>query len=125
MKRVETKPVTSYERDGCGYLLGRTTDEVAAGVTLASKITTLRIPWEPFEIQEDGGVFIEFHFHGPEDEGRRDCFRYWAHSPHVMKQSLKHRSFDDDEIDQFMSTHLYRATPFGAGIARPEETKAR
>lgn len=120
MNKTRVETVKYKTCDGCEYVISLSATEQEAGVKIESTITTLRIPWEPFEIEENGGVFIEFHFHGPESN-RRDCFRYWAHSTHIMRRSLTKRDFNAAEIDEFMSTHLYRDPKYSGspGLTRP------
>jgi hypothetical protein len=84
----------------------------------------ITVPFDyPFEFMRgDDYEEIEFHFHALKH--RHDCFRYWAHNPRVMRDSLTDRSFNEEQIDDFMSLMLYRQSAFSPGIARPEPVSA-
>lgn len=99
--------------DGCDYILGLTTEEKEAGVDVEDTIAKLTIPWK--------GKVLEFLFHIAAH--RHDCFRYWAHNPGIMKKSLADRDFIPSEVDEFMSTFLYREHSHEPGITRSEKTQ--
>ena len=84
--------------DGCEYLVGRS----------VPLVRVLARGWE-----------FDFHDGGEGAAERHDCFRYWAHNPHVMQRSLKARGLNEDEIDEFMAVMLYRKEgTSGPGIPR-------
>lgn len=111
MKKERTKTEEYIECDGCQYVMGK------------GPMIVVSVPFDfPFDFLQDDGK-LEFHFHAIEQ--RHDCFRYWAHSPQVMRQSLKNRSLDEDQIDAFMELMLYRQHSWSPGIERePKKTVA-
>lgn len=116
---IKTKNETKeyYICDGCFYMIGLSTEERNAGTTVEEITMTINIPWDV-----EGDSF-EFHFHSPGTRGIggwRDCFRYWAHNPEIMKISLKERETSEDEIDEFMTQMLYRSRAHSPGIDRPK-----
>jgi hypothetical protein len=114
------------ECDGCQYAIGRTSREAANGLRLDRIHMTVSIPVDLVPEND-----LTFHFHVANDEARpddtrglRDCFRYWAHNPSIMKRSLKERGMDDDDIDTFMSQFLYRTgtSSLSPGVEREKQT---
>lgn len=110
MHRVKTVEQTYIECDGCKYVMGKNDPRIVVVV-----------PFDyPFEMMRSDDVEqIEFHFHALRK--RHDCFRYWAHNPEIMRDSLRARDFDDEQIDDFMALMLYREDNFHPGVARPKE----
>jgi len=81
---------------------------------------TVTVPFDyPWEFLRDGHA-LEFHFHAIKQ--RHDCFRYWAHNPGIMRDSLKTRDLDEEQIDEFMSLMLYRHNSWGPGIEREKKS---
>lgn len=121
MKREKMAPKRWVECDGCQYQIGLTRAERDEGADIESRTTVLRVPTEHGDGPSEDDGFLEFHFHGP-NGSRHDCFRYWANSPDVMKRSLKERGWEEEQIDKFMATHLYRpeGQTFGPGMTRPK-----
>jgi hypothetical protein len=119
MKVIENKPVEKLVCDGCDYIIGLTTEERNDSIRVEERTMTLRMPWDTDPIKKEDWVWLEFHFHSPVHmQSRRDCFRYWAHNPRIMKRSLEYRELPEDEIDEFMSVMLYRDNKHGPGIER-------
>jgi hypothetical protein len=107
-KRTVTKEY--MECDGCKYLMGE------------GPMITVSVPFDyPWEYLRDDRQ-LEFHFHALQQ--RHDCFRYWAHNPRIMRDSLKDRELDNEEIDEFMSLMLYRERIGGPGVEREKKTAA-
>ena len=99
------------ECDGCKYVLGSRT-----GPMIVVRVPH-DYPWEA--LREDEPAALEFHFHALAH--RHDCFRYWAHNPSIMRDSLTARGFDEEQIDEFMSLMLYRESTFAPGIEREKK----
>lgn len=110
MHRTKTVEQHYLSCDGCKYLMGK--DELKIVVT---------VPFDyPFEFMRSDDVEeLEFHFHALKN--RHDCFRYWAHNPRIMRDSLTDRGFDEEQIEDFMSLMLYREGTWSPGVERPKE----
>src|SRR5881227_3380864 len=92
LKVIENKPIEKLVCDGCDYIIGLTREEWNNGATVEERTITLRIPWDTDNSDKEKWVWLEFHFHSPVHyQSRRDCFRYWAHNPRIMKNSLEYR----------------------------------
>jgi hypothetical protein len=95
--------------DGCEYQIGRDVEMIHVTVR---------------------GEIFDFHDGGEGNAERHDCFRYWAHGPHIMKRSLQERGWDEDRVEEFLSLMLYRASataaggPFSGSPGIPREEKA-
>ena len=108
MKKEKSVTQQYVECDGCKYVMGEDAPMIVVSV-----------PFDyPWEFMRDNRQ-LEFHFHAIKQ--RHDCFRYWAHNPGIMRDSLKTRELDNEEIDEFMSLMLYREHSWGPGI---EQKKA-
>lgn len=107
MRREEPAVRKWVECDGCGYVIGVTREASLDGAEPEDNMTVLTVPWDTDPADRAEWVTLEFHFHAPSGY-RRDCFRYWAKSTHTMRASLKERGLEDEEIDEFLATHLYR-----------------
>lgn len=119
MKTTVTKPAISC--DGCGYLVGMTVEERASThLRDEDLVCELRIPWDVEAADRAKHVWLTFHFHAPQRH-RSDCFRYWAHTPYIMKGTLAERGLSPKQIDEFLSTFLYREERYAPGIERPKE----
>lgn len=105
-----------YECDGCQY--GMRDPEERPCIVVS-------VPME-----YDGGDRLTFHFHGVQDDGYRDCFRYWAHNPDVMERSLRARGLDETDRDEFMYLMLYKrerdgkVDTFSPGVPRKRPAAA-
>lgn len=86
--------------DGCEYIIGQ-------------KVPTVRVIAR--------GEQFDFHDGGEGAAERHDCFRYWAHGPHIMRRSLENRDWDCEQIDEFMSLMLYRGKGAYPGPGLPRE----
>jgi hypothetical protein len=108
VKRPEIKTITHIECDGCQY-----------GINAERQPpTVLRIPTDTqYGPPDSDDGFHEFEFHGPRGV-EHDCFRYWTHDPHTMTRSLKERGWNEDQIEAFLSTHLYRPHNSASGLER-------
>lgn len=111
MKKERTVTQEYLTCDGCLYLMAEKDPRIE-----------VTVPFDyPLEFLRDGGV-LTFHFHAL--TYRHDCFRYWAHSPDVMRRSVRERGLDKEQIDDFLSLMLYREDPIHPGIERPKEKVA-
>jgi hypothetical protein len=111
MRKKKTIEQEYLECDGCKYLMGS-----------KEPLITVTVPFDyPLEFLREDRT-IEFHFHALTH--RHDCFRYWAHNPRIMRDSLTNRGFDEEQIDEFLSLMLYREDAFHPGVARPEVANA-
>lgn len=121
MKReISQEPMVRWDCDGCDYIIGPPGKVLDDGSTIDCHVTVLRIPTTHEHGAADGeDGFLEFHFHGPAGRSS-DCFRYWAHSPHVMARSLERRGWLPDEVQEFLATHLYREAGGSIGLERPK-----
>lgn len=108
MEKERTLTQKYLECDGCKYLMGGAEPKIVVSVPFD-------YPWDVLREIDPGA--LEFHFHAIKQ--RHDCFRYWAHNPRIMKESLVARELDEEQIDEFMSMMLYRENSFSPGIARP------
>lgn len=107
MDKERTVTQKYRECDGCKYTMG------------SDPMIVVSVPFDyplDFLREIDPGT-LEFHFHALAN--RHDCFRYWAHNPRIMKESLVARELDEEQIDEFMSMMLYRNSSFEPGVARP------
>lgn len=108
MNKERTVTQKYMECDGCKYVMGE------------SPHITVAVPFDyPLEFLRDDGT-LEFHFHALTN--RHDCFRYWAHNPRIMSESLTARGLDEEQIDEFTSMMLYRQNTFSPGIEREKKT---
>jgi len=105
MKKERTRTEEYVECDGCKYIMGD-------GPMIVVSVP-FDYPWEFLRVNNEA---LEFHFHALQQ--RHDCFRYWAHNPGVMRDSLKARELDSEQIDEFMSMMLYRQNNYSPGIER-------
>jgi len=112
MRKEATVTKEYLECDGCQYGMAEKDPRIEITVPYDFE-------WEA--LRSDPPETLMFHFHAVQT--RHDCFRYWAHSPHVMKRSLRERGLDAEQIDDFMSLMLYREG-LGPGIERPKEKAA-
>lgn len=111
MKREAETKVYIVECDGCDYVLARRNRERELEPALANSIL-VSVPWDwPWPAEIRSGNKLDFHFHA---DG--DCFRYWAHSPYVMKKSLEKRGLDEAQVGEFMRLMLYRSDHRSPGI---------
>lgn len=107
MKKERTLTENYIECDGCKYVMGK------------GPMITVSVPFDyPVHFLRDDRA-LEFHFHAI--QARHDCFRYWAHNPQIMRDSLKARELDDEETDEFMSLMLYRQNSYSPGIEREKK----
>ena len=108
MKKTRMRSEEYLECDGCGYLM-----------VSGKPMVVLSVPFDVGMAVEAEGrdwATVDFHFHVLAQ--RHDCFRYWAHNPRIMRNSLIEREFADDEIDDFMELMLYREHSYSPGIER-------
>lgn len=111
MHRTKTVEQQYLECDGCKYILGKDDPRI-----------TVSVPFDyPLDFLQDDRT-EEFHFHAIKQ--RHDCFRYWAHNPEIMRDSLKARGLSEEQMDEFMSLMLYRSKSWEPGISRPEAASA-
>ena len=109
MNKERTVTQQYMECDGCKYLMSD-----------KDPFITVSVPFDyPLEFLRDG-TMLDFHFHTLAN--RHDCFRYWAHNPRIMRDSLTARGMDEEQIDDFMSLMLYRQSPFSPGIEREKKS---
>jgi hypothetical protein len=108
MNKERTVTQKYVECDGCKYVMGN------------GPMITVSVPFDfPFEwLRGAKGETLDFHFHAI--QARHDCFRYWAHNPGVMRDSLRARELDNEQIDEFMSLMLYRQNSYSPGIEKPK-----
>jgi hypothetical protein len=112
LKKTKTIEKEYLECDGCKYLMNENDPMVVVSVPFDFPFEWLRGP---------KAETLDFHFHALGH--RHDCFRYWAHNPEVMRDSLKARDLDNEQAEEFMALMLYRQNSFSPGIAR-EPAKA-
>lgn len=112
MKKQRTVTQQYLECDGCQYLMAE-----------KDPMIVVSVPFDfPFEwLRGEKGGTLDFHFHALKH--RHDCFRYWAHNPRIMRDSLKARELDSEQADEFMELMLYRQNSFAPGIEK-EKAKA-
>ena len=113
MMKKKTIEQEYLECDGCGYVMGKEDPRIEVSVPFD-------FPWEWLRDLKDPGV-LTFHFHALRQ--RHDCFRYWAHNPRIMEQSLKDRELDNEQREEFLSLMLYRAEGnlYSPGIPRENQ----
>lgn len=107
---LKTRDVTEQYMvcDGCGYLMNAKKPMIVVDVPFDVAIAV--------ELEGRDWESVSFHFHTLAN--RHDCFRYWAHNPAIMENSLKERGFYEEEIADFMELMLYRKNPFSPGIEK-------
>lgn len=110
MNRERTVTQKYMECDGCKYTMGD------------GPMITVTVPFDyPWEfLREDEPGTLDFHFHALTH--RHDCFRYWAHNPGIMEDSLRARELDNEQRDEFMSMMLYRQSSFSPGLERGKKS---
>jgi hypothetical protein len=106
MEKERTLTQKYLECDGCKYVMGSDDPMIVVSVPFD-------YPWE--FLRDDRN--LEFHFHAIRQ--RHDCFRYWAHNPRIMRESLEARKLNEDQIDEFMMMMLYREHSWQPGITKP------
>lgn len=116
MKKERTLTQEYLECDGCKYVMGSDAPLVTVTVPFDYPMKFLRA--DRALVRADRT--LEFHFHAI--QARHDCFRYWAHNPQVMRDSLIARGLDEEQIDDFMAMMLYRQNSYSPGIEREKKS---